>query len=336
MTREISLSGEVTEAAKIEYEIKNGSLKNATEAQQLKLLQLAAEQDNIKINTALYEEQNSIIEDGLQLAKKQQEETDATNARLTQKFNRPRLDLNAGIADVADAKSLGIIDESQAKIEFDKLGKAYNDSFIDPAKLATDDLSEFATQAARNMQSSFADFLFAPFANDTQSMLDGFITSWRQMASQFAGQQIMEGLFGKVGSKDNTGGLLGSAASSIGSFFSSGSGSGIMDSLSSLFSFANGGIMTSSGPIPLHNYAMGGVANSPQLALFGEGRSNEAFVPLPDGRRIPVALQGGGNVGGGHTIIVNVQSGTAPDVRRAAGQGAREALGMINGAGRYG
>ena len=72
--------------------------------------------------------------------------------------------------------------------------------------------------------------------------------------------------------------------------------------------FALGGIMTSDGPLPLNRYALGGVANSPQLALFGEGRGPEAFVPLPDGRRIPVAMQGGGNTS--VVVHVNVESGS--------------------------
>lgn len=57
--------------------------------------------------------------------------------------------------------------------------------------------------------------------------------------------------------------------------------------------FADGGVMTSNGPLPLKKYADGGIANSPQLALFGEGSSPEAFVPLPDGRSIPVSFGGG-------------------------------------------
>ncbi|MBF0394365.1 MAG: hypothetical protein HQL38_16940, partial [Alphaproteobacteria bacterium] len=56
------------------------------------------------------------------------------------------------------------------------------------------------------------------------------------------------------------------------------------------FGFASGGIMTPRGPLPLEMYAEGGVARSPQLALFGEGRMPEAYVPLPDGRSIPVSL----------------------------------------------
>lgn len=79
--------------------------------------------------------------------------------------------------------------------------------------------------------------------------------------------------------------------------------------LGSMFGFANGGIMTSAGPVPLHAYAGGGIANKPQMALFGEGSSPEAFVPLPDGRRIPVALQGGSGFQQNVTINVSAPTG---------------------------
>lgn len=73
---------------------------------------------------------------------------------------------------------------------------------------------------------------------------------------------------------------------------SSGSGWGLFSSIGSLFGFDGGGVMTSAGALPLHRYDKGGVANSPQLAMFGEGRVPEAYVPLPDGRSIPVRMQG--------------------------------------------
>ncbi|PHM52396.1 tape measure protein [Xenorhabdus hominickii] len=66
------------------------------------------------------------------------------------------------------------------------------------------------------------------------------------------------------------------------------------------FAFANGGIMSGSGAIPLKAYSKGGIATSPQLALFGEGSHNEAYVPLPDGRRIPVNMNiNGDDIGAG-------------------------------------
>lgn len=69
--------------------------------------------------------------------------------------------------------------------------------------------------------------------------------------------------------------------------------------------FAMGGIMTASGPVPLQKYASGGIATSPQLAMFGEGSTPEAYVPLPDGRSIPVTMQGGSG-SSGTTVQVNV------------------------------
>ena len=81
----------------------------------------------------------------------------------------------------------------------------------------------------------------------------------------------------------------------------------LLQGLGGLFGvkFADGGIMTDNGPMPLRKYAGGGIANTPQLAMFGEGSTPEAYVPLPDGRRIPVALRGAGG-GGGNPINVSV------------------------------
>lgn len=59
--------------------------------------------------------------------------------------------------------------------------------------------------------------------------------------------------------------------------------------------FAKGGIMTNEGSraLPKRAYSRGGIANEPQLAMFGEGSVPEAYVPLPDGRTIPVTMKGG-------------------------------------------
>jgi phage-related minor tail protein len=84
-----------------------------------------------------------------------------------------------------------------------------------------------------------------------------------------------------------------------------------MSQMASPIQFAKGGIMTSMGPLPLNMYAGGGVVNSPQVAIFGEA-GPEAYVPLPDGRSIPVTMNGGNNSGQATNITVNVvnQSGT--------------------------
>jgi tape measure domain-containing protein len=78
---------------------------------------------------------------------------------------------------------------------------------------------------------------------------------------------------------------------------------GTFNMVASMFGFADGGIMSSVGSVPLKKYAAGGIAKSPQLALFGEGRMNEAYVPLPDGRTIPVTMKGGGGGASGDVMI---------------------------------
>jgi tape measure domain-containing protein len=96
--------------------------------------------------------------------------------------------------------------------------------------------------------------------------------------------------------------------------------------MSSEYKFADGGIMTQMGPLALRKYANGGIANSPQVAIYGEGSMNEAFVPLPDGRSIPVTITGGqqqgaGNAGaGGPSVTVNVINQTNQQVTAQQGQ----------------
>jgi hypothetical protein len=109
-----------------------------------------------------------------------------------------------------------------------------------------------------------------------------------------------------------------------------GGGGGFGGILSSIFGFANGGIMSSGGKMTANAYAGGGIAKGPQLALFGEGRMNEAYVPLPDGKSIPVSMKGGGSGSSSVNISISLAgaNGNAEVesiARRAAAQGIREA-----------
>lgn len=87
----------------------------------------------------------------------------------------------------------------------------------------------------------------------------------------------------------------------------------------SMREFALGGVMTQYGSLPLRKYANGGIARRPQLALFGEGRQPEAYVPLPDGRTIPVTMRGGAQqAAAAPSVSVNVinNSGTSVNARQ--------------------
>jgi hypothetical protein len=112
----------------------------------------------------------------------------------------------------------------------------------------------------------------------------------------------LDGVLGKMGSAQtgSAGGFLGTALGGIGK----------------LFGFANGGVMTGAGMMPLHAYAGGGIASGPQMALFGEGRRPEAYVPLPDGRNIPVKMQAQGQGGNGKVTINNYAAGVDVETQR--------------------
>lgn len=98
--------------------------------------------------------------------------------------------------------------------------------------------------------------------------------------------------------------------------------------MSSFFGFADGGVMTADGPLslPLRGYASGGIANSPQLAVFGEGSRPEAYVPLPDGRTIPVTMSGGAAspMGAGHVFNISVSVSDAGAAARGDNAGGRD------------
>ena len=52
-------------------------------------------------------------------------------------------------------------------------------------------------------------------------------------------------------------------------------------------------------------YANGGIATSPTLGMVGEGKYNEAIVPLPNGKAIPVDMRSNAQ---NNNVTVNVSS----------------------------
>ena len=75
----------------------------------------------------------------------------------------------------------------------------------------TSQLSEFAAQAARNMQDAFAQFLFDPFKGGLKGMLRGFIDMLRQMVAQIAAQAILKQFFSWMAGGSGIAGTIGKA-----------------------------------------------------------------------------------------------------------------------------
>ena len=148
-----------------------------------------------------------------------------------------------------------------------------------------------------------------PNGGFVKSMKDLFTTFNTDLGAIFS-KNTEGGLLGKLGTLFmNFGSGLGDIFGSIlGSFGGAGGGgSGVLGFLSAgaslltggMFGFANGGIVKGG----FRKYANGGIARSPHIGVIGEGKYNEAVVPLPDGRSIPVTP---GSGMGTNNVTVNV------------------------------
>ena len=253
-------------------------------------------------------------------------------------------DFNRNLAIWDDLLKKNAISAEQFKTAMDKVSMEFNKS----AKVieeSTSKMSTFAEQAARNMQDSFADFLFDPLNGDIDSMVDKFASSLQRMAANAAAQQIFESLGIE---KLLKGGLSGGSGSS---------GAGLLSSLSDIFGGSSGGSKQFQGNGPLLSYANSGASSFFSSAgnFFGDLFKNIAsfdtgtdFVPktgfalIHKGEKITPAKDNKfmQSAGGGQVININqnisVASGADRNmVKEATAQGLRNALGAVNSAQRY-
>lgn len=145
------------------------------------------------------------------------------------------------------------------------------DGFIQSVIEGKDIMTSLTDTAKFVAQDIFKTFMTLAALNPIKNMLFG--TNYQTLGGNAGVGGILGGMFGGGGGSNPT--------STLG-----------INPFAGGF-FANGGVMTPQGSLPLHRYAGGGIAHTPQMALFGEGRGPEAFVPLPDGRSIPVKMAGG-------------------------------------------
>jgi tape measure domain-containing protein len=105
----------------------------------------------------------------------------------------------------------------------------------------------------------------------------------------------------KEGGTSNVLGGIGSVLMSLG---------GAVGGFAGFFKGANGGVAGGGWkPFPVAAFANGGMVTGPTLGLVGEGKYNEAIVPLPDGRSIPVQMKGAS--GGGLREAMSGNNGKA-------------------------
>lgn len=228
------------------------------------------------------------------------------------------------IAVLNEQLALGVIGLAEYNTELTKLedkvrpGSAFYSgvaSFIESVGTISQGIAKVTSQAFDHLAETLTNFIKTgkfQFADFTRAILDD-ITAMVVRAAII--RPIASGILGLIGA--GTTGAVGAGGG--------GTGGGFSIASPGEFTFAKGGIMSSYGSVPLQKYASGGIANSPQMALFGEGRKPEAYVPLPDGRSIPVSMNGGsgGGVNFSQTIIIN-SDGSSTTSEKSTGDNAKQ------------
>lgn len=102
--------------------------------------------------------------------------------------------LNIEILRLNDLLDAGAINwDTYARAIFDAQDRF--DSMRETAVETQEEMSQFAIQAARNMQSAFADFLFDPFKSSLRDMAANFARTLHRMVSELLAQQILLSFF---------------------------------------------------------------------------------------------------------------------------------------------
>ena len=169
----------------------------------------------------------------------------------------------------------------------------------------TDDLSVFADQAARNMQDSFADFLFDPFEDGLSGLADNFAKTLQRMAADAAAASLFKQLGVESFLNNGLSGSGGAANLVEGEWDWLREPSGFSDIISSASSLFGG------------FFAEGGRPDPYKASIVGEA-GPEMFIPDGiSGQVVPYHELFGGGGGGEVTVNQTVQVSGTPDNRSA-------------------
>lgn len=158
-------------------------------------------------------------------------------------------------------------------------------------------LEQTSIQAARNIQSAFADFLFDPFDEGLEGLVSNFADALRRMAAEALSQQILSGIFGAL-----TGGAGG------------GGGGGLLSAFAGAFT----GRQT------------GGSLVAGQASMVGE-RGQEAFVPREAGQVVSNReMRQGAGAAPNVNVPVEIINVTDPSAIPAAMESAQGQKAILN------
>lgn len=261
----IALVGKQTEAEKTLEHILLGKFGKLDEAQKLNLQQLAETLDATKKSSEEWEKYSKFIDQALGVDKMEE---------FIEKMNFLTKALYEG------------------KITVDQYSVAVR-GLEDGFKKTTDQMSEFAVQAAHNIQNVLGDAMEQVLAGNFNNIGNLFTNMLNRMIAQLAASQLSAALFGNFGSTGQIGGLLGAAGSAIAGAFTGAPNAAVGGDYGAYFAeggyTGDGGKYDPAGVVHKGEYVFDaastrriGVGALNRMRGYAEGGYVGAGSPLPD------------------------------------------------------
>ncbi|MDT0635103.1 hypothetical protein [Spectribacter hydrogenoxidans] len=187
-------------------------------------------------------------------------------------------------------------------------------------------MSEFFAEAAREIQSSLADFLIRPFEEGLDGLLASFADTLQRMAAEAAAAQITDAVFGsEFGQTGDIGGLLSQGAGFLGGLFGGGGGGFNFSGVGAQASGVSSLLPTSTAFAGIPGLANGGTARAGLPHIVGE-RGPELFIPQMTGQVVPNGQFSAGEPITVENIIRTRDPDTTVESRAVRGRRAHQSL----------
>ncbi|MCS3807800.1 hypothetical protein [Xanthomonas sp. 4461] len=203
LAKQLALTGQNTEYAKVLYEIQSGSLKGITGGQAESLLQLAQIKDVNEDIAAIYGSTDEKVNSYLASLEREL----ALHGQIGEAA-KVAYDIRAGAFGALSEEQARLLESYAAtKDAMDDYAAIYGesyDSMIAKTKESSDVIKEFSLEAARSAQGAFSDFLFDPFEEGLGGMAKGFAKTIQRMLADLASSQLLKALGTMAASSGNS------------------------------------------------------------------------------------------------------------------------------------
>lgn len=264
-----------------------------------------------------------------------QREKEIEQQKIINELNQEAVIAQSAKNDAEGQHSLALKEAEERQRQATKAEEEYVESlrqtfaFTEENKTVIEEYGAVFQSVYQRIGDAFAGFIMGTrgAADAFRDMANAIISDLARMAIKSAENSLFQNLIGPMiqGAIGYfTGGYTATGASDFGASRLTAGGSVNYTS----GNVVNLGVQAANGAVikgGIKAFASGGTVNAPTLGLIGEGKYNEAVVPLPDGKKIPVDMKGGGGI----TVVNNIKvegsaGGSDEDRRKLARQTARE------------